>query len=66
LHVQIIVCGAGMETAWQASRAAHTESHAITRLRHPYSPRVERRASNGRTLVSRRLGGRAYWAIFKN
>jgi len=32
----------------------------------PYSPRVERQASNGRTLTSRRLGGRAYWAIFKN
>jgi len=32
----------------------------------PYSSRVQRRANNRRTLASRRLGERTYWAIFKN
>jgi len=30
------------------------------------SLRVARRAINRRTLASKRLGGRAYWAIFRN
>jgi len=30
------------------------------------SPRIARRAINGHTLASRRLGGHAYWAIFRN
>jgi len=30
------------------------------------SPRVARQAINGRTLANRRLGGRVYWAIFRN
>jgi len=32
----------------------------------PRSPRVACRAINGRALASRGLGGRAYWAIFRN
>jgi len=32
----------------------------------PRSPRVTHRTINGRTLASRRLGGHAYWVIFRN
>jgi len=50
-----------------SSHRAHRESlHSSGILaRHPHSPRVARQVINGRTLASRRLDGRAYWAIFR-
>jgi len=62
-----------VNNSWRGQRAARVKEGSVRSVRDagrlsgsPCSPRVARRAINGRTLASRRLGGRAYWAIFKN